>query len=111
MMALKTYTMSYEKITLVQGTAADPGMSQLGLRRVTFPDVFRPVGHVSGQSSTESSASKVPYGVCWDDLKVSNTLRSSRRKIIINICRVPALGAIASSSRSATAKPVLQPEL
>jgi hypothetical protein len=110
MMALQTYTRSHEKITLVQGTAADPEMSQLGLRRVTFADVFRPTGHVSGQSSAESSASKVPYEVCWDDQKVINIPYSRKIDMINIVRRAPASGATESSSTSATASPVLRPE-
>jgi hypothetical protein len=44
MMALRAYSLFSKKVTLVDGTALDPGMSALEMKRVAFPNVFQSSG-------------------------------------------------------------------
>jgi hypothetical protein len=70
MMALRSYSMYHEKVTLVQGTALDPVMLHLGLKRVAFSKVFRHAREEDAAPPAEVPAEVLASGVCWDYQKV-----------------------------------------
>jgi len=70
MLTLQQYSKYHEKVTLMQGTANDAGMLQLGLKRVLFSKVLRYASREIAELRAEVPAEVLASGVCWDYQRV-----------------------------------------